>query len=392
MGDTAAGGARGARPVLRVLVVCPSWVGDAVMATPTLTRVRRAMPGAFLGALARPGIDQVLAGGGWFDDWHVDRASGVMGVKRVAQRLRPLRYDAALLLTNSFSTALVTRVAFIPRRIGYDRDGRGVLLTHRLAAPKRPDGRWAVVSAVEYYWRAGEALLEAAGIADAVGGERRLSLGVTEAQEQAAAQALRAVGIEPGAAYAVINPGGNNPAKRWPAERFGAVAAHIARTRGWPVVVSGAPGEAEVIDAVVRAAGSGGAGGAGGAGGGSAAVRAMVGAPGGLGAVKGVVRGARLLVTNDTGPRHIAAAFGVPTVTLFGPTDPRWTTLPTWPGCGARVDVVADPDLPAELVADDEPERCRIDRIAVERVVAAVDRVVGGPNGANGADGADRRG
>ena len=109
----------------RLLVVCPSWVGDAVMATPALRRVRAGMPGAFIGGLVRPGIDELLAGSDVFDEVHVERAAGVMGPKRAAAKVRPRRYDAALLLTNSFSTALITRLAGIPRRIGYARDSRG---------------------------------------------------------------------------------------------------------------------------------------------------------------------------------------------------------------------------------------------------------------------------
>jgi heptosyltransferase-2 len=95
-----------------------------------------------------------------------------------------------------------------------------------------------------------------------------------------------------------------------------------------------------------------------------------------IGSLKAVVRRAGLMVTNDTGPRHIAAAFGVPTVTLFGPTDPRWTTLPTLGGA-RRAEVVADPTLPEGEIADDHPDRCRIDRIGVERVQAAVEEVLG---------------
>src|SRR5690606_10042645 len=94
---------------LRLLVVCPSWVGDAVMATPALRLVRERMPGIYIGLLAKPGIDEVLAGLGTFDEVHVARGSGVMGPKFVAAKVRPRRYDTALLLTNSFSTALIAR-------------------------------------------------------------------------------------------------------------------------------------------------------------------------------------------------------------------------------------------------------------------------------------------
>ena len=134
----------------RLLIVLPTWIGDAVMATPAQRRVREALPGWFIGGVCRPGADQVLAGLDTLDEIHVAPMSGVLGPKRVAAQLRPRRYAAALLLTNSFSTALATRVAGIPVRLGFDRDGRGLLLTHRLQAPKRDGGGWAIIPAAAW--------------------------------------------------------------------------------------------------------------------------------------------------------------------------------------------------------------------------------------------------
>jgi hypothetical protein len=136
---------------LRLLVIVPSWVGDAIMATPTFRLLRGTLKGSYIGALVRPGIDQLLAGLDVFDEVHVASSGGVMGPKHAAAKVRHRRYDTALLLTNSFSSALITRLAGIPNRIGYERDARGLLLSHKLDAPKRPDGSWAPVSAVRYY-------------------------------------------------------------------------------------------------------------------------------------------------------------------------------------------------------------------------------------------------
>lgn len=346
----------------RLLVVCPSWVGDVVMATPALRHLRRELPGAFIGALVRPGLDELLAGSDLLDEMHVDRAQGVMGPKLVAGKIRPRKYDAAALLTNSFSTALITRLAFIPRRIGYDRDGRGVLLTDRLKATRRPGGGWACVPAVEYYLRVAEA------VTGTPADRPRLELATTAEQDAAAQSVLSAAGVDRGRDdYVVVNPGANDAAKRWPAERFGAVAARVSRERGVMVLVNGSPGEREVVERVVRTAHENGAD--------ASRVVALVGLGVTIGSLKAILRDAKLLLTNDTGPRHIAAAFGVATVTLYGPTDPRWTTLP--PGAAAaRIDVVADPTLPEDQIADDHPERCRIDKIDVESVMNAVDRAL----------------
>lgn len=361
---------------LRLLIVMPSWVGDAVMATPALRLIRSRFPGIFIGGLARPGIDELLAGTDFFDELHAERSSGVFGPKFVAAKLRPRRYDTALLLTNSFSTALIVRIAGINRRIGYDRDARGFLLTDRLEVPRRPDGARAPVPAVAYYWAAARALLRSAGKTEPAPAEpfgmpsARMELALTPEQDRAALELLERAGVadQP---LAILNPGGNNPAKRWPPERFIAVGRHLVQTHGLVVAVNGSPGEAELAGTIAAGIED-----ACGLRGDATRPRAInlpvLGIA--LGSLKGVVRRARLMVTNDTGPRHIAAAFGVPVIALFGPTDPRWTTIPVGPR--GELILVADPTLPDSELADDHPDRCRVDRIGLDDVLRAVENLL----------------
>ncbi|UYV13721.1 MAG: glycosyltransferase family 9 protein [Phycisphaera sp.] len=351
----------------RLLIVLPSWVGDAVMATPALRLIRDTLPGWYIGAICRPGIDQVLAGLDSLDEVHIAPTTGVLGPKRVAAQLRPRRYAAALLLTNSFSTALATRVAGIPMRLGYERDGRGLLLTHRLTAPKREGGGWAIVPAVAYYHHAARALLDvladrqvnATAPIEPLPARARLELVATDADIIKAADVLTKAGIDPETKLAVLNPGGNNTAKRWPPDRFGQLADWLLEAHGLTSVINASPAEAEIA-AAVRAA-------------------SRCGPPnladhgGSLASLKGVLARSSLMVTNDTGPRHMAAALSVPVVSLFGPTDHRWTTIPT--PAGEQL-VLADPDLPEGQTANDDPQRSRVDRITLDRVQQAVDLVL----------------
>ncbi|MCW5754779.1 MAG: glycosyltransferase family 9 protein [Phycisphaeraceae bacterium] len=329
------------------------------MATPTLKLLRTSLPGAFLGGLVRPGIDDVLDGLGVFDEVHVERASGIFGPKHVAAKVRPRRYDTALLLTNSFSTALVARIAGIPRRVGYDRDGRGFLLTDRIKPPRRSDGRWAIVAAVEYYWRLGTTLLGPEGHEVVFPEDAHLWLQVTQEQDRKAQTMLAAAGIAEGERLAILNPGGNDPSKRWPPDRFAALGRLLTEKHGYKVLVNGAPSEQELSSEIAAAIPGG---------------IDLAALGGTLGSLKGVIARTSLMVTNDTGPRHIAAALGVPLVTLFGPTDHRWTSIPVRPGAPEAL-VLADPTLPIDLSANDHPERCRIERIDLARVVEAVERV-----------------
>ena len=331
--------------IKQLVLLCPSWVGDTLMATPVLRALRAGLPQAKIIAAVRPGLDLLLAGSPWIDEFVCAQTKGVIGPMRMIQRLRKLRPDAALVLPNSFRAALIARSCGAPRRIGYDRDARGRLLTHRLAPP-RDQGE--PVSTLQYYLALGQFALGVDRI------DPQMELVVTEA-EQRAAQALLG-GVD--GPYAVVNPGANKPIKRWPADRFAAVADALSQRCKLAVLVSGSPREANVVQAVVQAAN----------------VEVVDLAKRGitLGSLKAILQRARLLITNDTGPRHIAAALGTPVVGLFGPTDHRWTDI----DCPHERIIVAEPFLPQELVADEHPKRCAIDKISVGDVVSACEELL----------------
>jgi heptosyltransferase-2 len=350
----------------------PSWIGDAVMATPALGLLRDRLPGAFIGALLRPGIDDILAGSDCFDEIHTEARAGVMGPKRAAASLRPGRYDTALLLTNSFSSALTTRIAGIGRRVGYERDGRSFLLTAGLIPPRRRDtppfdrdpahaDDWAPIPACAYYLRLAAHVVGDGAIDTSIGAMSPMSLATTPDEELAADGCLRRAGLSPGEPFAILNPGANNPGKRWPAERFAQLARRLHESHRLRSIVSGSPAESELTERIALEAGAG-----------VAVSTADLGVT--LAALKAVVRRASIMVTNDTGPRHLAAAFGVPVVTLFGPTDHRWTTIPH---ALERI-VLADPTLPEPLVSNDHPDRCAIEHIGLGRVIEAASELLDG--------------
>jgi heptosyltransferase-2 len=213
-----------------------------------------------------------------------------------------------VLLPNSFRTALVVRMAAIPRRVGYDRDGRGFLLTDRLL-PRRTMGRFVPVPTRDYYL----------GLARYLGAEApdpAMQLFTRPEDDARADDLLRRGGFDPlgGRQLVLINPGANfGDAKIWYAERFAAVADRCAREWGAAVAVTGAPKERKILDSVVAAT--------------REPIMDLTRLGLDLSLLKSVVRRASLMVTNDTGPRHIAAALGIPVVTIFGPTDPAWTEI-----------------------------------------------------------------
>ncbi len=364
---------------LRLLIVLPSWIGDVVMATPTIRRIRNAYPGIFIGALVKPGINQLLSGNTLFDELHIATSTGMMATKKTANKIRPRQYDTALLLTNSFSTALTTRLAFIPRRIGYDRDTRAMLLTDPIAPPRNPDKSWKLTPAVDYYWNLASHLLNQppldwsihtpANCKDlplALPNDTYMELGFTNPDQTKATDILdrahSAGDPNTHARYAILNPGGNNPAKRWPIDRFAQLADHLQTKHNLRVLINGSPAEANLVNQIIALANTD-----------PISLPALGNT---LGTLKPIIAGASILITNDTGPRHIAAAFGTPIITLFGPTDPRWTTIPTRPlpnGSPSETIIVADESLPPDQSANDHPNRCSIEHITLPKVRESVD-------------------
>jgi len=210
----------------------------------------------------------------------------------------------ALLLANSFRSALLARLAGIKRRVGYDREGRGMLLTDRLL-PYKFNGKYVPSPMIGYY----NALARYVGCREC---PDRTELFTTADQEDVASDAIEAAGVGRDQPLVVINPGASfGPAKCWLPERFAQVADRLVDACGVAVFIACGPKEvhvarrvaghmkrpATVLDSPVMR----------------------------LGPLKALIRRASLLITNDTGPRHFANAFGRPVVTLFGPTDPQWT-------------------------------------------------------------------
>ncbi len=297
-----AGGAR------RVLVILPTWVGDFVMATPTLRAIRRRFSAAKITFLSVPNLRGLIESGPWMDEvvtW--PGGSGKSSVGRLlalAGRLRSRQFDLAVLLPNSFRAALMARLAGARRRVGYDRDGRGWLLTDRLAVP-RMAGQIEPHPICEYYGH----------IASALGCDRpgdTLELFTDDGCEGSVSRRLKSLRIDDDQPLVILSPGASYGAsKLWLPDRFAEVADRLIAARGAAVLVTCGPGEQAIAHGIVD----------------SMRERAHVLDDPllSLGEFKALIRRGALLVCNDAGPRHIAKAFGIPVVTIFGPTHQEWT-------------------------------------------------------------------
>lgn len=319
----------------RILIRAVNWIGDAVMTTPAMGAIRASFPQAEIVVAANPPVAELFRVHPYCDRLLVFDKKGAhqgwQGVLRFAGELRRQRFDLAILLQNAMEAALLARLAGIPRRVGYRTDGRGLLLTHGVAVGETERR----LHHTDYYLR----MLEQVGIG---GGDRRQRLACTVEEAAWARQTLGPgdwLAINPGAAY--------GSAKRWIPERFAEVADALVAEYGMRVVLTGGPGEAEIgrdIERGMRHAPLNLIG--------RTSVRQLM----------ALLAACRLMVTNDSGPMHVAAAFGVPIVAVFGPTD-HTTTSPLTDSCRiVRQDVGCAPCL---------LRQCPTDHRCMEAVTAA---------------------
>jgi len=324
---------------VRRLVIAPNWIGDAVMSLPFLRALARAEPAGALAVLARRGPAAVY------------RAEGSAGeilprstFLAEALSLRRGRFDEAWLLPNSYRAALLARASGARRRIGYATEGRGWLLTD--APPPPPE--------TAHQLRDYDALLATRGIRPDPDPPR---LPVPAASLARAHEALDAARVPP--AFAALAPGSAfAQSKRWPSERFAALADALAE-RGLPAAVLVGPGEAELGARVANRARS---------------RPAVLGADLDPVELAAILSLARVAITNDSGPMHLAGAVGTPVAAIFGPTDPGRTGPSGSPSRVLDRYVFCSPCFKTECPYGHE---C-MEEIGVEAVVRAVETLTRG--------------
>jgi len=288
---------------MRIAVFLPNWIGDVVMATPAIHALCARYPDAQLIAVARHYVAGVLGGAPWFDD-SIPLDQSFAGVLKASRRLRQLNVDLAVLFPNTLRSALTAWMGRCRRRVGYVRYGRGWLLTDRLAPTKDHRGRLQPSPVIDAY----NQLALVAGAAP----DRQMRLFTTPADEFAADTIWRSTGLTRSSSVVALNPGAAfGSSKYWSIESWATLAWQFA-ARGCGVLVLCGPSEREMARQIVAQAGC-------------ESVFSLADAPLSLGLTKACVRRSELLITTDSGPRHFAAAFDKPVVTLFGSTHIAWT-------------------------------------------------------------------
>ena len=286
----------------RILIRATNWIGDAILTIPAVDSIRTTYPQAHIAVLAKPwvadiyklftSIDEVIIYENEYDN--------ALGVLRLARRLKKKKFDLAILLQNAIEAAIMSCAAGIPLRAGYNSDGRGILLTHRVQRNREIQK----LHQIDYYLE----MVKALGCVS-VNKEMHLETRINRHDAQRVLQEhipdtkKEIIGIAPGATY--------GPAKRWFPERFAAVADKIASMFNCQIILLGGKSDWDAAEDVRRFA--------------QTSFLNLAGKTNLKEAVY-LISQCRLFISNDSGLMHIAGSLNIPTIAIFGSTNPQTTS------------------------------------------------------------------
>jgi heptosyltransferase II len=355
----------------RILVRGTNWLGDAVMTTPALLRLREKFPDSYIALLTPKKLEEL-----WQNHPAINEIisfSPGEGVFAVGKKLREGKFDTALVLPNSPRSAIEVFWAGIPARIGYARPWRNFFLTR--AVTERP-------GAVKMRKRSPEEIKQLISQPTQSSKSKTQNSTANQANEYLHLAAALGASSEPIPAKLFVkteeieaarnffglnsisnpifglNPGAEyGPAKRWPIERFIAAALEIQKQTHCTWILFGGKNDTEFTNPIQSALGD-------------SSVLNLAGKTS-LRELMALLKSCEVFLTNDTGPMHVAAALGVPTVAIFGSTSPELTA--PFSSSGSRVQIVASdvPCSPCFLRECPIDFRC-MNGIGVEQVVRAV--------------------
>jgi heptosyltransferase-2 len=310
----------GLRDPQKIMVRATNWIGDAVLSLPALAALRASFPKAEIVLVAKPWVGELY--------WYHPAVSrqivydpegqhrGARGFWRMVQSLRAERFDLAILLQNAFHAAWMAWCARIPVRIGYARDGRSALVSEAIDVPSP-----AAYGHQAYYYLQ---LLFRAGLIEKPEAVREIRLHVAESERQWATRKLAALGLGGPRFLVGLNPGASfGPAKCWLPERYAALADRLIGALDADVLIFGSRAERPLAETIARS---------------MKHTPIVVAGETTLRQLMALLVECRLVVTNDSGPMHLAAALGLPLVAIFGSTNER-ATGPV----GSRVRIIKRP-------------------------------------------------
>ena len=297
----------GVSDIKRVVVRGTNWVGDSVMTVPALRALRRLLPDAQITLAIRPSAKGVFSEVDFVDEVLVYDRRNAFSVVSQIREWRRRQFDLAVLFQNAFEAALIPFLAGVPVRLGYATESRQPLLTHPIPLPDWRSSKHEVFYYL-YLITALEQLLSGTSTICEV--DPDISLPISESRQAEATELLRSFGVNAEQSVVAICPGSiNSRAKRWPAESYAALADRLLEEQR-QVLLIGSRDEIDVTNEVTSRMRN---------------QPIVLTGKTTLDQITAVLSKVDLVVTNDTGPAHIAAALGCPTIVIFGPTNPLTT-------------------------------------------------------------------
>ncbi len=291
----------------KILVRATNWVGDGVMSLPALEALRARFPAAEIVLVAKPWVSEI-----YFYHPAVNRLivydpktrhRGLSGFRKIVEEIRAETFDAAILFQNAFQAGLLAWAARIPVRIGYATDGRASLLTDAVVLP--PPAQYGHQAG--YYLQ----LLFRAGLIENPQPPERYRLQIQPAEKTWAGKRLKSLGLSGPRFLVGLNPGAAfGPAKQWRIERYADLADRLIGALHADVLIFGSSAERPLAERIAHA---------------MRHTPVVLAGQTSLRELMAMLAQCRLVITNDSGPMHLAAALGLPVVAIFGSTDERAT-------------------------------------------------------------------
>lgn len=336
------------RGLKKILIRATNWIGDAVMTLPSVASLRETYPKAHIAVLAKPWLADVYRIFSAADEVIIyeKKHDSALGVFSLAQKLKERKFDAAILLQNAIEAAIIAKTAGISIRAGYNTDGRGILLTHKVKVSKEIKN----AHQVDYYLEMVKAL-GCVSINKEMQLEKKIDRRIAREvrSKYITGHSKPLIGIAAGAAY--------GPAKKWFPERFAALADKIADGFDCQIALLGGKSDEEAADAVCKFA------------------RCRLINLTGLTDLKEAIHliaECRLFVSNDSGLMHVAGALNIPTIAIFGSTNPTTTSPVGNQTFVVRQEVPCSPCLKKTCPTD---FRC-MELISVEMVFSAAQKLL----------------
>jgi heptosyltransferase-2 len=333
------------------LVWLPSPLGDVVLCTPALRAIRNCLADEKIYFFASSAAAHLLSLCQFNDEWLIQQTHSTFAI---AKALRRHKFSRAILFKNSFASALVVFLAGVPSRIGYAREARGPLLTDKLYPPREQDGKYKSISMIDYYlavafWMGGDTA------------DRSLQLEIDQNKTKLLRTKLPAVATSTRPIIVLVPGGAFGPSKCWLPDRYAKTADWLVENYNAMVVISVAPNPAEqrIAGQICQSS--------------KHKLISLADTPLGLGELKSLFSLAELVITNDTGPRHIAIALRRKVITLFGPNDPAWTQT----NYENEIQIIPDVDCaPCQRKKCNKPEHLCMKAISVEEVCNAASQLL----------------